>query len=283
MTLRERLNQPEILIAMGAHDPLTALLAQRADLEAVYHGGYAVAAHQYGLPDLGLVGLSEMVESVTRIRAVAGVPIIADADTGYGSEPGVTRAVRELERAGAGAVQIEDQVFPKRCGHMEGKRVIPAEEMAAKVRAAVAARRDPETVIIARTDALAVTGLPDAMHRCLTYADAGADVVFVDAPRDRADLAEIAQHVGDRALLMANMTETGKTELLPASELQTLGYALVIFPSTQTWLFSRAYTEVCRELLATGTTAHLLDRFDSFDDINELLGKSAWEATAQAG
>ena len=194
-SLRERLSDPAILVAVGAHDGLTATFAQRAGLEAIYQGGYAVAAHHHGLPDIGLVGLSDVAESLRRMTAVASIPVIVDADTGYGSEPGVRRSVLELESAGAAAIQIEDQVFPKRCGHMEGKSVIARDEMVLKVRAAVDARRHPDTLIIARTDALQVHGLDDAIDRCNAYAEAGADVTFVDAPRSREHLEEIARRV----------------------------------------------------------------------------------------
>jgi len=269
-TLRERLQDPEIVVAMGVHDGLTARLAERAGFEAFYHGGYAVAAHHLGLPDIGVAGLGEMAQSVIRVTNVSSVPVITDADTGYGELPGVRRTVHELERAGAQAIQLEDQVFPKRCGHMEGKQVIPREEMLLKVRAAVAARRDPATLIIARTDALQPTGLDDAIDRCNAYAEAGADVVFVDAPRSREQLAEIVRRVD--APSMANMSETGCTPPLTAAELQGLGYRLVIFPSSQTWVFARAYAELCAELRAAGTTAGLRDRMMPFDEVNELLG-----------
>ncbi len=275
-TLRERLEEPRIVVAVGAHDGLTATLAERAGFEAVYQGGYAVAAHHHGVPDIGLVGLSDVAESLRRITAVATVPVIVDADTGYGSEPGVRRAVLELERAGATAVQIEDQVFPKRCGHMEGKRVIPRDEMVLKVRAAVAARQRPETIIIARTDALQVHGVDDAIERCNAYAEAGADVTFVDAPPTRQDLAEIARRV--HAPSLANMSETGRSPTLTASELEELGYRIVIFPSTQTWLFARVYQELLDELRATGTSTGLRERMMPFDEVNELLGLTRWES-----
>jgi 2,3-dimethylmalate lyase len=274
-SLRDRLSDGRIVVAVGAHDGLTATLAQRAGVEAVYQGGYAVAAHHYGLPDIGLVGLADVAQSLHRITAVASVPVIVDADTGYGSEPGVRRAVLELESAGAAAVQIEDQVFPKRCGHMEGKSVIPRDEMVLKVRAAVAARRNPETVVIARTDALQVHGLDDAIERCNAYAEAGADVTFVDAPRTREELAEIARRVDAPSL--ANMSETGRTPALTADELDELGYRIVIFPSTQTWLFARVYQELLDEVLATGTSMGLRDRMMPFDDVNELLGLARWQ------
>ena len=275
-SLRSRLAQPEALVALGAHDGLTARLAERAGIEAVYHGGYAVAAHHFGLPDVGLVGRAEVVESIRRMRAATELPIIADADTGYGSEAGVWLTVREFEAAGANAVQIEDQVAPKRCGHMEGKEVIPAAEMVLKVRAAVAARRSDETLIIARTDSLQVTDLEDAIARCNAYADAGADLVFVDAPRSREEYVAI----GERCTVpgVANMTETGKSPTIPTSELETMGFALVIFPSTQTWLFSKAYAELCDAVVRDRTTSALTERFTSFDDVNDLLGLSEWRS-----
>ena len=201
-SLRSRLSDPGAIVALGAHDGLTAKLAERAGIEALYHGGYAAAAHHFGLPDVGLIGRAEVVESVRRMRAATDLPIVADADTGYGSEAGVWLTVRELEGAGANAVQIEDQVAPKRCGHMQGKEVIPTEEMVIKVRAAVAARRSEETLIVARTDALQVSGLDDAIERCNAYSDAGADLIFVDAPSSVERL-----RVHRRALLRARRRE----------------------------------------------------------------------------
>lgn len=264
-------------MAVGAHDALTATIAQRAGLEAVYQGGYSVAAHNHGLPDIGLIGLNDMADALRRMTAVSSVPVIVDADTGYGSEPGVRRAVLELERAGASAVQIEDQVFPKRCGHMEGKTVIPRDEMVLKVRAAVAARRNPDTVIIARTDALQVTGLDDAIERCNSYAEAGADVTFVDAPPTREAIEEIARRVD--GMLLANMSETGRTPLLTADELQELGYSIMIFPSTQTWLFAKVYQDLLEEVMKTGTSVGMRDQMVSFDEINEMLGLERWQST----
>jgi 2-methylisocitrate lyase-like PEP mutase family enzyme len=275
-SLRERLSDPRILVAVGAHDGLTATLAERAGFEAVYQGGYAVAAHHHGLPDIGLVGLSDVAESLRRMTAVAAVPVIVDADTGYGSEPGVRRSVLELESAGAAAIQIEDQAFPKRCGHMEGKVVIPQDEMVLKVRAALDAQRNPDTLIIARTDALQVHGLDDAIDRCNAYAEAGADVTFVDAPRSREHLEEIARRVDGP--LLSNMSETGRTPPLTTDELQALGYSIVIFPSTQTWLFARVYQELLDELTTTGTSMGMRDRMMDFDDVNELLGLSRWQS-----
>ena len=252
-SLRSRLAEPGALVALGAHDGLTARIAERAGVEALYHGGYALAAHHFGLPDVGLVGRAEVVESVRRMRGATDLPIIVDADTGYGSEAGVWLTVRELEAVGANAVQIEDQVSPKRCGHMEGKEVIPADEMVIKVRAAVAARRSDETLIIARSDALQVTGLEDTIARCNAYAEAGADLVFVDAPRTVEEYAAIAERCS--APCVANMSETGRSPAIPTAELEAMGYKLVIFPSTQTWLFAKAYEELCQAVVRDRTTA----------------------------
>jgi 2-methylisocitrate lyase-like PEP mutase family enzyme len=253
-SLRERLEDPRILVAVGAHDGLTARIAQRAGFEAVYHGGYSAAAHHYGLPDIGIIGRAEMVESVRRVTAVSTTPVIADCDTGYGAVAGVKRTIAEMEAAGAAAVQLEDQVFPKRCGHMEGKRVIGVDEMLLKIRAAVAARRDPELLIIARTDALQPHGLDEAIDRCNAYADVGADVVLVDAPRTRGQLSEIVRRID--APSMVNMSETGRTPPMTAHDLQELGYRIVIFPSTQTWIITGrrrgSLTASCR--LTTSTS-----------------------------
>jgi 2-methylisocitrate lyase-like PEP mutase family enzyme len=275
-SLRSRLSEPGAIVALGAHDGLTARIAERAGIEALYHGGYATAAHHFGLPDVGLIGRAEVVESVRRMRAATDLPIVVDADTGYGSEAGVWLTVRELEAVGANAVQIEDQVSPKRCGHMEGKEVIPADEMVIKVRAAVAARRSDETLIVARSDALQVTGLEDTIARCNAYSDAGADLVFVDAPRTVEEYAAITERCS--APCVANMSETGRSPSIPTPELEEMGYKLVIFPSTQTWLFAKAYEELCRAVVAERSTASLLDRFTSFDDVNALLGLAEWQS-----
>lgn len=275
-SLRSRLSEPGAIVALGAHDGLTARIAERAGIEALYHGGYATAAHHFGLPDVGLIGRAEVVESVRRMRTATDLPIVVDADTGYGSEAGVWLTVREPEAVGANAVQIEDQVSPKRCGHMEGKEVIPADEMVIKVSAAVAARRSDETLIIARSDALQVTGLEDTIARCNAYGEAGADLVFVDAPRTVEEYAAITERCA--APCVANMSETGRSPAITTPELEEMGYRLVIFPSTQTWLFAKAYEELCQAVVRERTTASLLDRFTSFDDVNALLGLDEWQS-----
>jgi methylisocitrate lyase len=275
-SLRSRLSEPGAIVALGAHDGLTARIAERAGIEALYHGGYATAAHHFGLPDVGLIGRAEVVESVRRMRAATDLPIVVDADTGYGSEAGVWLTVRELEAVGANAVQIEDQVSPKRCGHMEGKEVIPADEMVIKVRAAVAARRSDETLIIARSDALQVTGLEDTLTRCNAYRGAGADLVFVDAPRTVEEYAAVTERCS--APCVANMSETGRSPAISTPDLEEMGYKLVIFPSTQTWLFAKAYEELCQAVVQERTTASLRERFTSFDDVNALLGLAEWQS-----
>src|SRR4051812_5402789 len=207
-SFRSRLSQPGAVVAHGEHDGLAAKIAARAGVEALYHGGYALAAHHFGVPDIGLVGRAEVVESVRRMRGATDLPIIVDADTGYGSEGGVWLTVRELEAVGANAGQIEDQGAPKRCGHMEGKEGIPAAEMVLKVGAALSARRSDETLIIARSDALQVTGLEDTIARINAYGEAGADVAFVDAPPTVDAYREIAERTSVPCL--ANMSETGR-------------------------------------------------------------------------
>jgi 2-methylisocitrate lyase-like PEP mutase family enzyme len=267
-TIRELLQTPEPLLVIGAHDGLSARIAQRAGFQALFHGSYAVAA-THGVPDIGLVGLAETSASLARVADAVDVPVFADADTGYGNEPGVWRTVRELERAGASAVQIEDQVFPKRCGHMAGKAVIPRDEMIAKIRAACTAR-DPHTVIVARTDALQAHGLEEAIDRCNAYAEAGADIVFVDALESVEQMATTTSRID--APVMVNMVETGRTPLLAADELDELGFAVVIFGATQIWTIAGIYDELCRAVLETGSSQPLRDRMMSFDEVNELLG-----------
>jgi 2-methylisocitrate lyase-like PEP mutase family enzyme len=272
--LRARLEGPTLLVP-GAYNPLVARIFERHGFEALYAGGYAAAAATYGLPDIGLMTQSEMAQHVARIAGSVDVPVIADADTGYGDLVNVARTVREFERAGAAAVQIEDQTFPKRCGHLEGKQVIPRDEMVRKVQTALRARRNPETVIIARTDAIAVTGLADAIERMQAYEEAGADVIFPDAPTSLEDLRTIVAAV-DKPLL-ANMSEHGKTPLLDLATLRELGYAIALFPSSSLFAAARSAHEVAEALASAGTTAGILERLEPFGDLNELLDLSRWQ------
>jgi 2-methylisocitrate lyase-like PEP mutase family enzyme len=229
-SLRARLARPPILIAPGVYDPLTSLIAEQAGFEALYVSGAAIAYTRLGRPDIGLVSMSEVVETVALIRDRVRAHLIVDADTGYGNALNVERTVRLLERAGANAIQIEDQDFPKRCGHLDDKALIPASEMVGKIKAATDIRQSPETLIIARTDAVAVEGFDRAIERALLYRDAGADLLFIEAPKAREELEKITGRAGGTVPLMANMVEGGKTPMLSASELETLGFSLVIFP-----------------------------------------------------
>ena len=277
MSLRARLQRGDILVAPGAYDALTARLLEQAGIEAVYRGGYAASAAAFALPDLGITTLTDMVDHARRMTSAITVPVIADADTGYGEVPQVIHTVRELERAGVAAIQLEDQVFPKRCGHMEGKKVIPAEEMVVKLRAALAARTNPETVIIARSDATAVTGLDDAIARSRRYADAGADVIFIDAPTSEDDLTAIARG-GIDAVLMVNVSEHGKTPDLGAQRFQELGFGLVIYPSSTLFAAAQSTKELAAALLAEGSTRSSVPRMMPFDEINGILGKDQWDS-----
>jgi 2-methylisocitrate lyase-like PEP mutase family enzyme len=274
--LRELLAAGETILVPGAYDALVARVLEDEGFPAIYAGGYAAAAAGFALPDIGIVTGSEMVEHVARIAGAVSVPVIADADTGYGELANVARTVRAYEHAGAAAVQIEDQVFPKRCGHMEGKRVIPRDEMVRKVRAALAARKDPDTVIVARTDAIAVTGLDDAIDRLQAYAEAGADVLFPDAPRSLEELERIRAAVD--LPLVANMSEHGKTPLLSREEIAGLGYEIALYPSSTLFAAAASAREIARALRERGTTRDVLDRLLPFGELNELVGLSRWQA-----
>jgi 2-methylisocitrate lyase-like PEP mutase family enzyme len=271
-TLSLRLRRPPILIAPGVYDALTALIAERAGFEALYVSGAGIAYSRLGRPDIGLVSLSEVVQTVALIRDRVGIPLIVDADTGYGNALNVQRTVRLLERAGANAIQIEDQDFPKRCGHLDDKALIPAQEMAGKVKAAVDARTSRDTLIIARTDAVAVEGFEGAIARAALYRDAGADMLFVEAPRQREELARVGAKLGRSVPLMANMVEGGKTPMLPASELQALGFALVIFPGGIARALAKAAEEFYASLKAHGSTEPFRARMFDFETINRLVG-----------
>lgn len=273
--LRELMRQPEIIPAPGAYDALTARLVEGAGFPCVYITGHGVSVSTLGESDVGLLTMPEMLDRVRQIASQVSVPIIADADNGYGNPINVWRTVREFEAAGAAAIHMEDQVWPKRCGHMPGKKLVPMEEMVAKIRAAVEARTNPDFVIIARTDARAVTGLEDAIRRGKAYGEAGADVIFVDAPESVEDL-KAARAIGYP--LLANMTEGGKTPLLPIGELQALGYKIVIFPLTTMYTATLAVQQVLQHLKQHGNTEGFLDRMLAFHDFNRFIGlEKIWE------
>ena len=269
--LSARLARSPILIAPGVYDALTGLIAERAGFEALYVSGAGIAYTRLGRPDIGLVGMSEVVQTVALIRDRVGAHLIVDADTGYGNALNVQRTVRLLERAGANAIQIEDQDFPKRCGHLDDKVLVPAEEMVGKIKAALDARHSRETLVIARTDAIAVEGFEHAIARAISYRDAGADILFVEAPKTRAELQRIPPAV-DGVPLMANMVEGGKTPPLSAADLQALGFSLVIFPGGIVRALAQTANEFYASLAALGTTEPFSERMYDFAALNDILG-----------
>lgn len=271
-TLRARLTRKPIVVAPGVYDPFTALVATKAGFATLYVSGAAIAYTRLGRPDIGLVTMTEVVDTLSLIRDRVDAQLIVDADTGYGNALNVVRTVREFERAGATAVQLEDQDFPKRCGHLDGKALIPAGEMCAKIRAAVDTRHSRETLIIARTDAVAVEGFEQAVERATLYCEAGADMLFVEAPRTRGDLLRIVATLGNRAPLLANMVEGGKTPTLPADELEAIGFALVIFPGAIVRALGHMATEFYGSLAKHGSNEPYRSRMLDFTGINELVG-----------
>jgi len=267
--LRLRLTQPDILIVPGAADALTARLVEEAGFEAVYATGAGIANLHFGLPDIGLLTMSEVVEQIRPLVQAVAVPVIADADTGYGNPLNVMRTVREFERAGVAAIQIEDQVSPKKCGHFDGKEVIDADAMVQKLRAAVAARRDPELVLIARTDALATHGYAEAVRRARLYAANGADVIFVEAPTTREEIARLPSAIN--APLLFNMTEGAQSPFFSAPALQQFGYKIVIFPNTLLRVALRAIQESLAIMKTEGSTASLLPRMVSWEERQRIV------------
>jgi len=271
-TLRSLLSKPPIVIAPGVYDPLTALIATQAGFHSLYISGAAIAYTRMGRPDIGLVSITEVVETVSLIRDRVDANLIVDADTGYGNALNVQRTIRLLEKAGAQAIQLEDQGFPKRCGHLDDKTLIPATEMAGKIKAAVDSRQSSDTLIIARTDAVAVEGFDRAVERALLFLEAGADMLFVEAPKAREELANIVKQVGRTLPLMANMVEGGKTPMMSASELEALGFSLVIFPGGIVRTLAKTAVDYYASLAAHGTTQPFRDRMFDFDTLNVLLG-----------
>ena len=270
--LRSRLARKPIVVAPGIYDAFTALVATQAGFATLYVSGAAIAYTRLGRPDIGLVSMNEVSATVSLIRDRVAAHLIVDADTGYGNALNVARTVREFERVGANAIQIEDQDFPKRCGHLDGKTLIPAAEMCGKLRAALDARRSRETMIIARTDAIAVEGFDRTMERAIAYREAGADMLFVEAPKAREDFDRIVSALGNRAPLMANMVEGGKTPPLSAAELEAIGFALVIFPGGIVRALGRMVSEYYASLATHGTSEPFRDRMLDFKGLNDLIG-----------
>jgi methylisocitrate lyase len=285
--LRELIAAPDILVMPGVHDALGARLAEAAGFAAVTAGGYGATATLLGRPDSSQLSLTELSEMYSRLCDATSLPLLADADTGFGNVTNVARTVALYEKAGVAGLFIEDQVFPKRCGHMAGKAVVPRAEWLAKIKAALDARRDPDLVVMARTDALAVNGLDDAIERAQLAREAGADLLFVEAPRDVAQMRRICAEIPGPCL--ANNIEAGLSPLLPAAELQAIGYAVVAFPVAATYAVAFALRELFATLRRTGSTADALTRLISFDDFNELVGltaqrerEAAWQRYAEA-
>lgn len=277
--LRALLAQPNILIAPGAADALTARLIQEAGFDAVYATGAGIANTQFALPDIGLLSMTEMIEHIRRIVDAVDVPVIADADTGYGNPLNVQRTVREYEHAGVAAIQLEDQVSPKKCGHFSGKEVIGTEEMIQKLRAAVAARRDPDLVLIARTDSFAIHGYDEAVTRSKLYAANGADVIFFEAPTNREQIARLPQDIP--APLLFNMTEGAKTPMFNASELQDLGFKIMILPNTALRIAMRAVQESLAILKSEASSASLLPRMMDWQERQRIVRLHEYETLDQ--
>ena len=270
--LKELIAAPRILVMPGVHDALGAKLAEAAGFDAVTQGGYSATATLLGAPDSSQLSLTEMASMYERLAEATSLPILADADTGFGNVTNVARTVRLYERAGVAGLFIEDQVFPKRCGHMAGKAVVPTADWIAKLRSAIDARTDPDFVVMARTDALAVHGVDDAIERATLAREAGADILFVEAPTSTDEMRRICREVPGPCL--ANNVETGRSPLLPAPELEAIGYAAVVFPVAATYAVARALRDLFATLRRTGTTADAQARLTTFDEFNELVGLS---------
>ncbi|MFP6582314.1 MAG: isocitrate lyase/PEP mutase family protein [Candidatus Hydrogenedentota bacterium] len=271
LTLKELLEKDELVQAPGAYDGLTSRLIEEAGFSAVYMTGYGTAA-TYGLPDEGLIGREEMLHNATRIARAVNIPVIADADTGYGDPVEVARTVATYETAGVQAIQLEDQTWPKRCGHMEGKTLVSTNEMVEKLRAACEARSNEDTLIVARTDAIAVEGFDAALERASAYAKAGADILFVEAPEDREQLQEIPEALPQRPHLV-NLAP--RTPSCSADELQAMGYSLAIFPGLCLMAQVEASRAALQTLRETGIQDNLLQWTEEFEAINAFLRSGA--------
>lgn len=268
--LRQLLDQSGIVRAPGAYDAWSARLIEMAGFPAVYMTGYGAAGSIIGQPDIGLLTMTEMVTQARNIVAAVNIPVIADADNGYGGVLNVIRTTQEYEKAGVAAIQFEDQVFPKRCGHMEGKQLIPLEEMVSKLKAAVYARKSENLMIIARTDARAVNGFDDALARVQAYAEAGADILFFEAPQSLEEMKKVAQKTTKP--LLANMVEGGKTPAMTGEQLAAIGYKIVIYPNSMLNTATKALRDMLTEFKKADTTANLSKNMVLFSEFNEMIG-----------
>ena len=269
-TLRRLIEKKNALLVPGAYDGVSARLVERAGFPAVYMTGYGTSASRLGLPDLGYAGLAEMADHARNLAAAVSIPLIADADTGYGNALGVRRTVQAYEAGGVAALHIEDQVAPKRCGHLSGHQIVPLGEFAGKIRAAVDARRDADLLIIARTDAISAVGFDEALRRGEAAARAGADVLFVEAPRDEAQVEKVARAF-DTPLLY-NYASGGRSPLLPMATLRALGYAIVILPVDTLMVATKAMADFLAEVRRRDDVLPLAERYFSFAEFNTLIG-----------
>ncbi len=270
--LRELLAGPEPVVAPGAYDALSARLVEQAGFDVVYMTGFGTSASLLGRPDVGLLGGAEMVDNVRRIVDAVERPVIADADTGYGNAINVVRTVRTYEQAGVAGLHLEDQVMPKKCGHMSGKAVVPTAEMVGKIRAAVEARRDPDLVLIARTDAAAVHGLDEAISRARAFAEAGADVLFVEAPTSEDDIARVAGELSGVAPLVFNWAEGGRTPPISLDRIAELGFSLVLYPIATLLAATAGVRSVLESIRRDGTPLAVMDTLPTFDGFTDLIG-----------
>lgn len=279
-TLKQLLKRNQLLVAPGCFDGLSVRLVEEAGFEAAYLSGGAVA-RSMGIPDIGLVTMSETIERAAQVVSAIKIPIIADADTGYGNAVNLVRTVREFERVGVAAIHIEDQITPKRCGHLDGKEVISLTEMEMKLEAALKTRTDPDFCIIARTDARGVHGFDDAITRARAFAKLGVDAIFVEAPQSEEELAEIPRRIPDVPLLV-NVFKGGKTPMLPVERLQAMGYRIAIYPSET----QRAAMHAMRRALATlkrdGTTESIDDTLTTFKERDQVVGLDDWQKIERA-
>jgi methylisocitrate lyase len=267
---RRLIEAPEILLLPGVHDVLSARIAEQAGFRAITCGGYSASATLLGAPDTSQLSLTEMADHYARLCEAVALPVFGDGDTGFGNVTNAARTVRHYERAGLAGMFIEDQVFPKRCGHMAGKDVVPAAEMAGKLKAALDARSDPDFVIMARTDAVAVTGLEDALERMALYREVGADLLFVEAPRSVEDMRRICSELDGPCL--ANMIDGGQTPVLPLEELSGIGFAVATYPVAATYVVAKAMQDFMAHLVHNGTTIGYEDAMLRFDAFNRIVG-----------
>ena len=268
--LREMLAKDGLIVAPGAFSPLCGEIIEKEGFNCIYMSGYGVAAYRLGYPDVGLMTGSESLDTARAICARVNIPVIADVDNGYGNVINVKRTTEDYEAAGLAGIQLEDQAWPKRCGHMEGKVLISAEEMVQKIRIACASRKDPDFVIIARTDANTVLGFDEAVRRCKMYREAGADIIFFESPTSDEQVEQIPKLID--APIMINMSEGAKTPIRSNKEIEEFGYKLVIWPSSGTWAAAKALQDIYRIIKEKGTTAEDLDKMILFHDFNDLIG-----------